>query len=212
MLRLLLKKSQEGTRIVYIPGNHDDDLRALAGVRFGNIDVALRDVHVTATGRRLLVLHGDEFDARDQCGALALLLGSLAYVTLLVSEPVRALDPRALGPPVLVARAARQSRSSAKRSGTSRPSSAHRCARPREAGVDGVVCGHIHKADLIERDGLIYCNDGDWVESCTALVERRRRRARAARMATAASVAAAAAARAAKPRNAQPPRARDPVC
>ena len=70
VLRVLLKKSQEGTRIVYIPGNHDDDMRALIGMRFGNIEVLGRCIHTTRAGRRLFVLHGDEFDAVIKHGFL----------------------------------------------------------------------------------------------------------------------------------------------
>ena len=171
VLRVLLKKSQQGTRIVYIPGNHDDDLRALAGTKFGNIDVALRDVHVTATGRRLLVLHGDEFDAVIKCGALSLVLGSLAYATLLVLNRLvhwyHELTGRSYWS---LAQHVKSKLGKAQRYIATFERASMRAAV--EAGVDGVVCGHIHKADLLERDGITYCNDGDWVESCTALVER----------------------------------------
>ena len=171
VLRLLLKKSQEGTRVVYIPGNHDDDLRALAGTRFGNIDVALRDIHVTATGRRLLVLHGDEFDGVIQCGAIALVLGSMAYVTLLVLNRFVHWIHDMFGRPYWsLAQHVKSKLSKANRYIDAFQRASLRAAT--EAGVDGVVCGHIHKADVIERDGLTYCNDGDWVESCTAIVER----------------------------------------
>jgi UDP-2,3-diacylglucosamine pyrophosphatase LpxH len=170
VLRLVLKKSRNGTRVVYIPGNHDDDLRALAGVRFGNIDVALRDVHITATGRKLLVLHGDEFDGRLECGALALLLGSLAYVTLLyLNRFVHWIHELSGRPYWSLAQHIKSKLGKAQRYIDAFQHASIHAAR--EAGVDGVVCGHIHKADLIERDGITYCNDGDWVESCTALVE-----------------------------------------
>ena len=68
VLSVLLKKSQEGTRVIYIPGNHDDDMRALIGLRIGNIEVLGRCIHTTGAGRRLLVLHGDEFDGVIQHG------------------------------------------------------------------------------------------------------------------------------------------------
>ncbi len=170
VLRLLLKKSQEGTRVVYIPGNHDDDLRALAGTRFGNIDVTLRDIHVTATGRRLLVLHGDEFDAVIRCGAIAKVVGSLAYVTLLVLNRFVHWNHDVTGRPYWsLAQHVKSKVPKAQRYIDTFQRASLRAAA--EAGVDGVVCGHIHKADVIERDGLTYCNDGDWVESCTALIE-----------------------------------------
>ena len=83
VLRVLLKKSQEGTRVVYIPGNHDDDMRALIGTRIGNVEVLGRCIHTTAAGKRLLVLHGDEFDAVIKHGFLSALVGSVAYRSLL---------------------------------------------------------------------------------------------------------------------------------
>ena len=151
MVRLLLKKSQDGTRVVYIPGNRDDDLRALAGTRFGNIDVALRDIHVTATSRRLLVLHGDEFDAVIQCGPIALLLGSLAYVTLLVLNRFVHWVHDIFGRPYWSLSQHVKSRvSKAQRYIYTFQRESLRAAA--EAGVDGVVCGHIHKADVIERE------------------------------------------------------------
>ena len=108
VLRLLLKKSQEGTRVVYVPGNHDHDLRALVGVRFGNIEIQRRAVHTTRAGRRLLVLHGDEFDSVIKCSALAAICGAAAYQQPARAEPARALGQRAARPPLLVARAARE--------------------------------------------------------------------------------------------------------
>ncbi|HVY65063.1 MAG TPA: UDP-2,3-diacylglucosamine diphosphatase [Gammaproteobacteria bacterium] len=171
VLRLIMRKSQEGTRVVYIPGNHDDDLRALAGTRFGNIDVRLRDIHVTASGRRLLVLHGDEFDAVMQCGAVALVMGSLAYAALLgLNRFVHWIHEITGRPYWSLAQHVKSKLAKAQHYiDTFQRASLHAAA---EAGVEGVVCGHIHKAYVQERDGLTYCNDGDWVESCTAVVER----------------------------------------
>ena len=170
VLRLLLKKSQEGTRIVYVPGNHDHDLHALAGVKFGNIEIANHAIHTTRDGRRLLVTHGDQFDAVVRRPSLGVWLGGFACRRLLtlnrfvhwlhdvfdrpywsLAQHVKARFPGAQG---YIERY---------RNAT--------LAAAREVGVDGVVCGHIHRAAFTEVDGLLYCNDGDWVESCTALVE-----------------------------------------
>jgi UDP-2,3-diacylglucosamine pyrophosphatase LpxH len=170
VLRLLLKRSQEGTRVVYIPGNHDDDLRALAGVKFGNIEVALQAVHVTRSGRRLLVLHGDEFDAVVRGKSLGVLLGGLACRTLLkLNRFVHWLHDLA-GRPYWSLAQHLKSRFPGTKRYVARYQDATLVAA-KEAGVDGVVCGHIHMAETAERDGLRYYNDGDWVESCTALVE-----------------------------------------
>jgi UDP-2,3-diacylglucosamine pyrophosphatase LpxH len=170
VLRLLLEMSQEGTRIVYLPGNHDHELRAFVGVKFGNVEIVDRTVHTTAQGRRLLVVHGDEFDAVVRTPSFGVWLGGFACRRLLtlnrfvhwlhdlfdrpywsLAQHVKARFP---GARAYIDRFRRAT-----------------IAAAREASVDGVVCGHIHRADLAEIDGLTYCNDGDWVESCTALVE-----------------------------------------
>ena len=117
------------------------------------------------------MLHGDEFDARDQVQALALIFGGAALSDAARLNRFVHWRSRAASAALLVARATHQGARWRKRCATSSNSSARHCARRPRRGFDGVVCGHIHKADLVERDGLVYCNDGDWVESCTALVE-----------------------------------------
>jgi UDP-2,3-diacylglucosamine pyrophosphatase LpxH len=174
VLRLLLRKSQTGTRIVYIPGNHDDELRAMIGMRLGNIEILARTVHTTQLGKRMLVLHGDEFDTVVKCGGIALgiglVVGSFAYRRLLTANRLVHWLRERFGLPYwslaqhLKARFGKAQGYIAKFQQASLRAAA-------EAGLDGVICGHIHRADLLERDGLVYCNDGDWVESCTALTE-----------------------------------------
>jgi UDP-2,3-diacylglucosamine pyrophosphatase LpxH len=170
VLRLILKKSQEGTRVVYIPGNHDDDLRALIGLTFGNIQVLGEAIHTTRSGRRLLVLHGDQFDAVVRGKSLGVLLGGLACRSLLsLNRFVHWLHDLARRPYWSLAQHIKSRFPGAQRY-VERYQDAT-LAAARDAGVDGVICGHIHRADVTERHGLLYCNDGDWVESCTALVE-----------------------------------------
>ncbi len=170
VLRLLLKKSRGGTRVIYIPGNHDHDLRALIGVRFGTLEIKRHDVHTTRTGRRLLVLHGDEFDAVIKCDAAGRRIGTVAYRTLLALNRLVHWVSELRGRPYWSLAQHVKSRVGKARRYIASFERASLLAAS-EAKVDGVVCGHIHKADLVERDGLVYCNDGDWVESCTALVE-----------------------------------------
>jgi UDP-2,3-diacylglucosamine pyrophosphatase LpxH len=172
VLRLLMKRSQEGTRVVYIPGNHDDDLRVLAGVKLGNIEIALQAIHTTGCGKRLLVMHGDEFDQVVRGKSLGVLLGGFACRSLLkLNRFVHWLHDLA-GRPYWSLAQHLKSRFPGTKRYVARYQEATLVAA-REAGVDGVVCGHIHMADLVEREGLRYYNDGDWVESCTALVEDR---------------------------------------
>jgi UDP-2,3-diacylglucosamine pyrophosphatase LpxH len=169
-LERILAMARAGTRVFYIPGNHDEDFRALTDLLLGPVEVHRELIHETADGRRLLVLHGDCFDSVIRSSALMALLGHAGYGLLLglnrVGHAFNALFRRpywslAQAIKMRIGRAARY----VERFQTA-------CLhRAREAGVDGVVSGHIHRADLVERDGLIYCNDGDWVESCTALAE-----------------------------------------
>ena len=171
-LRLILKKSQEGTRVVFIPGNHDDELRAIVGVKFGNIEIARDAIHTTRAGRRLLVLHGDEFDAIVRGKSLGVLLGGLACRSLLALNRFVHWLHDIVGRPYWSLAQHVKTRFPGTKRYVERYQRAT-LAAAREARVDGVVCGHIHRADLTEIDGLIYCNDGDWVESCTALVEHK---------------------------------------
>jgi UDP-2,3-diacylglucosamine pyrophosphatase LpxH len=169
-LQRFLEMARAGTRVVYVPGNHDDDFRGMADALLGPVEVHRQTIHETADGRRLLVLHGDEFDSTLTCGALASLIGSAGYGMLLglnrVNHGINAL----LGRPYWSLAQAVKMRIGKAAEYVARFKAA--CLRAaRDAGVDGVICGHIHLADLVEQDGLLYCNDGDWVESCTALVE-----------------------------------------
>ena len=169
-LQRILEMARAGTRVVYVPGNHDDDFRALAGSHLGPAEVHRETVHETADGRRLLVLHGDEFDSALRAGPLASLIGCAGYGLLLglnrLTHAVNALMGR---PYWSLAQAVKMRIGKAARYVARFQDACLDTAR--NAGLDGVVCGHIHRADLMERDGLVYCNDGDWVESCTALVE-----------------------------------------
>ena len=171
VLRVLLKKSQEGTRIIYIPGNHDDDMRALIGLTFGNIEVRGRYLHTTRDGRRLLVLHGDEFDAVIKHSVLGSIIGSVAYNGLLALNRLVHWLHETTGRPYWSLAQHVKTRIGRAQNYIETFRRASLSAAQAE-GVDGIICGHIHKADMIERDGLMYYNDGDWVESCTALVEQ----------------------------------------
>lgn len=170
ILDLLFAKARAGTRVIYIPGNHDADLRVLCNSRLGNIEIARDFVHVTADGRRLLVTHGDEFDSKVSCPAWLGVLGNLLYdFILMLNRHCNALR-RARGLPYF----ALASRLKSLFSTANRYIADYERAasgRARELNLDGVVCGHIHRARIANIDDVLYCNDGDWVESCSALVE-----------------------------------------
>ena len=169
-LRAILEMSQRGTRVVYVPGNHDDDFRALAGQMLGPVEIVRRDIHTTGDGRRLLVLHGDEFDQFLGSKSMVNVAGRLAYRALLGLNRLVHWWHDLRGRPYW---------SLAQHLKTRLPGAVdyvenfqRACIRAaREEGVNGVVCGHIHHAAIIEDNGFVYCNDGDWVESCTTVVE-----------------------------------------
>jgi UDP-2,3-diacylglucosamine pyrophosphatase LpxH len=170
VLRAILEKSQQGTRVIYIPGNHDDDFRALAGQTLGPVEISRRAVHVTRDGRRLLVLHGDEFDHFLGCRSLANLAGAFAYCALLGLNRLVHWWHGLLGRPYWSL--AQHLKSRFPKAVRYVENFERACIRAaREEGMDGVVCGHIHRAAIIDDGDFVYCNDGDWVESCTAIAE-----------------------------------------
>ena len=172
VLRLVLRAARNGTNVIYVPGNHDEMMRKYVplGVEICGVKMQLEAEHTTADGKRLLVTHGDAFDSVVRHAKVLALLGDWAYTVALgvnryfnhvrvwlgypywslsawlklqVKEAVKAID---------------------RFEGALADDAKHR-------GFDGVVCGHIHHAEMREVNGVMYLNDGDWVESCTALVE-----------------------------------------
>jgi UDP-2,3-diacylglucosamine pyrophosphatase LpxH len=170
LVQAIVAKANEGTRVLYLPGNHDEAVRGYAGLVFGGVEVEREFVHRTADGRRLLVLHGDQFDGVVQCHRWLALLGDRAYHLALHLNHWFNWARRRIGLPYWSLSAYLKHRvKNAVQFISHFESSLADEARRR--GFDGVVCGHIHKAELREIDGVLYANDGDWVESCTALVE-----------------------------------------
>ena len=170
LLRRVLEMTAGGTRVIYIPGNHDALLRDHAGLDFGRITVRREAIHTTGDGRRLLVIHGDEFEAAVQCGNLGGLIGSTAYDWLLRFSHWVYLMRRRLGLSYWSLAAYLKGRVSGATAYIERFQQAV-LREVRHRQVDGLVCGHIHRATVTELDGFLYANTGDWVESCTALVE-----------------------------------------
>lgn len=166
----LLKRARRGTRMVYIPGNHDEMFRQFSGLDFGGIAIRRKAIHETADGRRLLVLHGDEFDVITLAHRWLAHLGDVAYETLMVVNRWVNSARRRLNMPYwsLSKHAKAKVKNAVAFISHFEEVVAHAAGA---RGVDGVVCGHIHTAEAREIGGVQYFNDGDWVEGCTALVE-----------------------------------------
>jgi UDP-2,3-diacylglucosamine pyrophosphatase LpxH len=165
-----LRRAREGTRVIYIPGNHDEMARDYLGRTFGGIQVINELIHVTADGKRLLVMHGDQFDAVMGSAPWLAKLGSAAYILTLGINWVFNTLRRALGFPYWSLAAYLKS----KVKGAVKHINDYEhflAEEARRQGCSGIVCGHIHRAEIRMIEDILYCNDGDWVESCTALVE-----------------------------------------
>ena len=166
----ILKRARRGTRIVYIPGNHDEMFRQFAGLNFGGVEILRQAIHETADGRRLLVLHGDEFDAITLSHRWLAHLGDAAYEALMALNRWMNAGRRVFGLPYwsLSKYAKQKVKNAVSFISKFEEVVAHEAAH---RGIHGVIAGHIHKAEMRAIHGIEYYNDGDWVEGCTALVE-----------------------------------------
>ncbi|HEY8383179.1 MAG TPA: UDP-2,3-diacylglucosamine diphosphatase [Microvirga sp.] len=171
VVQKLLRKVRKGARMIYIPGNHDEFLRDYIGSTFGGVEIAEHAIHEAADGRRYLVTHGDQFDMVVRHARWLAFLGDGAYTLALVVNTNLNLVRRRLGLTYwsLSAWAKLKVKNAVNFIGQFEELLA---AEARRFGVDGVVCGHIHHAALHQDFGLAYVNTGDWVESCTAVIER----------------------------------------
>ena len=170
VLRTILGKAKHGTRVIYVPGNHDELFRNYCGNVFGNVQIARECIHTTADGRRLLVLHGDEFDGIITHGRFLACIGCHAYSLLLQANILVHFFRKRFNFPYwsLSSHLKHKVKNAVKHIAHFKEALTGMAAG---RNVDGVICGHIHHAEIEEIDGILYCNDGDWVESCTALAE-----------------------------------------
>lgn len=170
VIRAIFNKAQSGTRVVYVPGNHDETVRDFVGHAFGPIEIEEEAVHVTQAGKKLLIFHGDILDAHIRFGRLDKLMGDLAYDFLLFANRWTNFIRRRFGYCYWSLASYIKNRLHKARSAIETFEEAA-IEEARRRGLDGVVCGHIHQAEIRVLDETLYCNDGDWVESCTALLE-----------------------------------------
>jgi UDP-2,3-diacylglucosamine pyrophosphatase LpxH len=170
VIQKVLRKARKGTQVTYIAGNHDEAARQFIGLSFGGIDIRDEAEHRTADGRRLLVIHGDLFDAVVQGAKWLAYLGDWAYMVTLKLNRWFNHARATLGLSYWSLSQFLKHRVKNAVSYINHFEDAL-AEEARRRGFDGVVCGHIHKAEIRDIGGTLYCNDGDWVESLTALVE-----------------------------------------
>jgi UDP-2,3-diacylglucosamine pyrophosphatase LpxH len=171
IVQKVLRKARHHTQVIFIPGNHDEVLRDYLGMSFGAVDIVAEHVHVTADGKRLLLVHGDEYDQVTTCHRWVSVLGDFSYTVLVHINRALSWLRRKLGVSghwSLADYAKRNVLKAVAYIGDFERAAAHTAI---QRGMDGIVCGHIHTPVIREIDGVRYLNCGDWVDSCTAIVE-----------------------------------------
>jgi UDP-2,3-diacylglucosamine pyrophosphatase LpxH len=170
VVQVVLKKARKGTKVIFVPGNHDESVRQFIGLDFGGIKIRDELVHKTADGRKLLVLHGDRFDGVIACAKWLAYVGDSLYTMILKFNQYYNNWRARVGLPYW---SLSQYLKLKVKNAVSYITSFEQALadEARKQGLDGVICGHIHKPEIRDIDGILYCNDGDWVESLSALVE-----------------------------------------
>jgi len=172
VIQLILQKAMQGTRVVLVPGNHDEILRQYSGMTIGEVEVHNQIIHKTADGQRILILHGDQFDTVVRCSPWLSMIGSNLYDVLLkLNTRINAVR-RWMGKDYWsLAAYLKYKVKNAVQYISSYEDAVVRAAQKEQ--VHGVICGHIHRAEISRMGNITYMNCGDWVESCTALIEHR---------------------------------------
>jgi UDP-2,3-diacylglucosamine pyrophosphatase LpxH len=172
VVRRILGHAKRGTRVVYIAGNHDEFLRPMIpyGLSFGSVEIYNQIEHIGADGKHYLVTHGDLFDGITRLAPWLSFLGDKAYDVILGFNTTfnRWRHRVGLGYWSLSQYLKQKVKRAVDFMFQFERNLAGYC---KKRGFDGVICGHIHHAEIKDIDGVKYMNDGDWVESCTALVE-----------------------------------------
>jgi UDP-2,3-diacylglucosamine pyrophosphatase LpxH len=172
VVQTVLKKAKKGTKVIFVPGNHDEAVRQFIDLDFGGILIRDELVHITKKGKRMLVLHGDRFDGVIACAKWLAYLGDGMYTVILkLNQILNSWRARAGLPYWSLSQYLKLKVKNAVNYISSFEDAL--AAEARKKGLDGVICGHIHKPEIRDIDGITYCNDGDWVESLSALVEDR---------------------------------------
>jgi UDP-2,3-diacylglucosamine pyrophosphatase LpxH len=171
VVQKLLRKARKGARVIYIPGNHDEFLRDYFGSHFGGIEVIESAIHTTANGKRYVVIHGDLFDVVIRHARWLALLGNHAYDAAIWLNTYFNSARRALG--LRYWSLSRWAKLKVKNAVNFIGEFERTLiGEARRRGADGVICGHIHHAAVRALDDVAYVNCGDWIESCTAVIEQ----------------------------------------
>lgn len=170
VVQTVLKKAKKGTNVIFVPGNHDEVIRQFIDLDFGGIKIRDELVHTTANGKRMLVIHGDRFDGVIACAKWLAYVGDNLYTMILkFNQWFNSWRARAGLPYWSLSQYLKGKVKNAVNYITSFEDAL--AAEASKKGLDGVICGHIHKPEIRDINGITYCNDGDWVESLSALVE-----------------------------------------
>lgn len=170
VVQKVLKKARHGTKVIFIPGNHDESLREYEGFVFGDIEIHNSYLHTLSDGRQIYCIHGDEFDIVTRYHKWLAVLGDVGYTFLLwlnrITSRIRSkLKMNSWSLSAFIKHKVKQAVSFISNFEDNVVNEALKL------NVDGVLCGHIHHATIEQHDKILYLNTGDWVESCTAIVE-----------------------------------------
>jgi UDP-2,3-diacylglucosamine pyrophosphatase LpxH len=170
VVQKIMRRARHGTKVCYLPGNHDEGARPYCGLHFGGVYVTDEIVHETADGKRILILHGDQFDAVMGYAKWLAYLGDKAYGIAWFFNQIFNIVRRKLGFPYwsLSAYLKHKVKNAVEHISAFETFIAERAKHEQ---VDAVLCGHIHHAEMRQIGPILYMNDGDWIESCTAVVE-----------------------------------------
>lgn len=166
----LLKKARTGTRVIYLPGNHDEKIKKYIGMTFAEIEIHQEMIHTTTDGKKLLITHGDVFDGDVCLGKWQSILGDILYDFLLFLNRCCFSIRKKMGWGYWSLAGYIKNKVKGASEAIKRYQNAA-VQYAKKKGADGIICGHIHQPDVRIIDGILYCNDGDWIENCTLLAE-----------------------------------------
>jgi UDP-2,3-diacylglucosamine pyrophosphatase LpxH len=172
VVQKILRLARHGVKVIYVPGNHDEALREYLDAVFGDIAVRGDCVHTAADGRRYALTHGDQYDQVTTYARWLSVLGDVSYHALVHMNRLLSLVRRKLGVTGHWSLADYAKRNVLKAVSFVGDFEQAVARGVRERGLDGVICGHIHTPVIKDVDGVLYMNCGDWVDSCSAVIER----------------------------------------